>query len=236
MKVLNIGFREACEEVAKVVGTVDKVKVNPEVKASPERLREVFVASQSIKAGDPVFKYLRNRGLTKLPETLRYGKCWEYETKQEQDTMLAVFSLADGEAVTMHRTFIKDGKKLDIEAPKKTMPPLKKMTGGAIRLYPQKDEMLGVAEGIETAIACHERFDMPVWAVTSATLMESFEPPPWAKIVEIFTDNDLNYTGQKVGYVLANRLALAGLVVKVTVAATTGGDFLDDLNNERSPK
>ena len=228
-KVLGVDFKEACLEVSKVIGYANQVNVNPEKKASPERLRELFTTSIPIKIGDPVTKYLKNRGLSDFPATLRYApKCWEYETKKEQEAMLAVFSMADGEAVTIHRTFIKDGKKLDIEAPRKVMTPIKKMAGGSVRLYPQDGDTLGIAEGLETAIACHEVCKIPVWASLSATLMESFQPPVWAKKIEIFADRDTNYTGQKAAYILANRLFVKEhLFVNVSVAKNK--DFLDDL-------
>lgn len=228
MSVLDMGFADACFEVAKVTGTVQAEPVKVE-QASPEKLREVFKASAPIKKGDPVWRYLEGRGLTDFPSMLRYGKCWEYETHRDQDAMLAVFSLADGEAVTIHRTFIKDGQKLGVKSPRKVMPPLKKMTGGAVRLYPKDAGILGIAEGIETAIACHKLFyEVPVWAALNATLLESFVPPAWAKQVWVFGDNDENYTGQKAVYTLANRLAVKeGIKVEVKIAEN--GDFLDDL-------
>jgi putative DNA primase/helicase len=229
-KVLSLDFVETCESIGKIVGTVE-AKVNPEKETSPDKLRELYINSTAIEEGDPVTAYLRNRGLSVFPSVLRYApKCWEYETKREQHAMLAVFSLADGEAVTIHRTYIKEGRKLNVDAPRKVMPPLKKMNGGAVRLFPPDNgEILGVAEGIETAIACHElHYQVPVWATLSASLMESFIPPDWAKQVWIFGDNDSNnYTGQKAAYVLANRLVREGK--KVTVGISNGGDFLDDL-------
>lgn len=229
-KVLGIDFKEACEEVGKIIGYVEKNPVSPETKASPERLRELFVNSVPIKIGDPVTKYLKNRGLSDFPPTLRYAaKCWEYETKKEQEAMLAVFSLADGEAVTIHRTFLADGQKMDIKSPRKVMPPLKKMNGGAIRLYPQEGETLGIAEGIETAIACHQVCKIPVWAAVSAGLLEAFKPPVWAKKIEIFGDRDETFTGEKAAYILANRLVTKDKL-KVNVSISKYGDFLDDLN------
>lgn len=228
MKVLNIDFIEACKEVQKVVGTVEKTKVKPEKKAGPEKLRKVFKSSKPAKDGDPVSTYLQNRGIEKLPKMLRYGKTWEYETKQDQDAMLAVFSLPDGEAVTIHRTFIKDGQKLDIESPRKVMPPLKKMTGGAVRLYEQADEM-GIAEGIETAISASIMYEMPVWAAISATLLENWEPPTGIRRIWVFADNDTEtFTGLKAAYSLANRLAVSGQLVWVEVPKKEG-DFNDML-------
>ena len=231
MKKLNLEFIPACEEVAKVTGTITSKDMNPEKVVTPDRLREMFKSSKPIKPGDPVTEYLRNRGLSDFPPTLRYSpKCWEYETHQEHNAMLAVFALANGEAVTIHRTFIRDGKKLAIEKPKKIMPRLKPMAGGAVRLYPGEHATLGVCEGIETAIAVHQLFDVAVWPCLSAHLLEMFQPPPWAKKIEIFGDNDETCTGQKAAYTLANRLIVKDKI-PATVIISSCKDFLDDLVN-----
>ncbi len=232
MDVLRIDFRTACEDIAKIVGTVEASKSQSEKPVSPEKLREIFKGSKPIKQGDPVVDYLRGRGLSNFPKTLRYApKCWESETKIDQEAMLAVFSLTDGEAVTIHRTYIKDGKKLNIESPKKTMPPIKKMTGGAVRLYEYQGETLGIAEGLETAIAVREMHLIPVWATLSAGLMEVFEPPLEVKKIEIYTDNDSNYAGQRAAYILANRLVIKNKI-SVQVLISEAGDFLEDLIND----
>lgn len=232
-KILGMSFADACMEVSKVVGTVQQYVVEYESKASPERLREMFTGSKPVVKGDPVAQYLENRGLKTFPESLRYHPgTWEYETKQDQQAMLAVFSQPNGTAVTIHRTFIKDGKKLPITAPKKTMPPIGKMTGGAVRLYPANSITLGVAEGIETAIAVNELYNIPVWACLSAALMESFEPPAWAKRIEIYSDNDENYTGQKAAFTLANRLVTKNKL-QAYVLMSWHSDFLEDLNSHK---
>ena len=237
MKVLGIDFKEACEEVAKIVGTVKPSKSQPEPQASPENLRKLFLASKPIKRGDPVSKYLANRGLSDFPKTLRYcPKCWESDTKQDQQAMLAVFTLNNDEAVTIQRTYIKDGKKLDIESPKKTMAPLKKMTGGAVRLYEPDNGLVGVAEGIETAIGCKEQFKMPVWATLSAALLEGFLPPKGIKELVVFSDNDMNFCGQKAAYILANKAYKDIKVHEVQVPARAGEDWLDEITRINEQK
>ena len=101
-----------------------------------------------------------------------------------------------------------------------------------MRLFAVVDNM-GVAEGIETAIACTEYFDVPTWASISAGGMESFEPPTGIKRVLVFGDNDPNFVGQKAAFVLANRLALdpaLNLVLEVSIPPVPGADWLDMLN------
>lgn len=233
MKVLKIEFKEACEELEKIIGKVQVIKHQEEQKTSPELLRKIFKASEPVKKGDPAYKYLQNRGLTQIPEMLRYCPlCWEPETKKNQKAMLAIFTLPKNEAVTMHRTYInEDGYKLNIENPKKILPPLKSMTGGAVRLYEHTGQ-LGIAEGIETAVAIYESYKIPCWAALSSVLLEGFIPPVGVKELIIFGDNDINFTGQKSAYSLANKLSLQGDIrVEVNIPRQDGTDFLNELNS-----
>lgn len=227
-QVLKCDIKEAFEAVSKVVG-IAHMSVPKERKASPEEFRALLKGSYKVKENDPVGQYLKNRGLSDIPADIYYcPKCYESETRKYQKAMLAIFRAVDGEAVTIHRTYIHDGKKLDIKSPKKIMTPLKPMAGGAVRLYNGKPEVLGVCEGIETAIAVHELYKIEVWPCLSAILLEKFEPPDWVHTVNIYADNDYTYTGHKAAYMLANRLVVKNQL-KVEVFISKNGDFLDDL-------
>jgi len=147
--------------------------------------------------------------------------------------MLAVFSLPDGTAVTMHRTYITTkGEKAQVKKAKKMLPALSGLTGGAIRLFPIIDGSLAIAEGIETAIAVYEDTKIPCWAAYSAAMLAKFEPPPEVKHLAIFSDNDRNYTGQAAAYQLANRIAIRGIPVEVYVPHKAGDDWLDVHNKQ----
>lgn len=230
-KVMKLDFTGACEAVERVLGIA---KINPltqEKKANPEDFRKMLESSKKVKNNDPVHRYLKERGLKELPSTLWHcPKCWNTDKKQNYDAMLAVFSDPKGEAVTIHRTYIMNGKKADVPNPKKIMTPLKKMNGGSVRLYPGKPEVIGVCEGIETAIAVHELYGVIVWPCLSAQLLQDWEPPDFVHTVRIYSDNDWNYTGQKAAYILANKLSLKPYELKVVVYVAKNNDFLDDLN------
>lgn len=228
-QVFKCDIKEAFEAVSKVTG-IAHLSIPKERKASPEEFRRLLKGSYKVRKGDPVDKYLKNRGLSDIPFNIFYcPKCYELETRKHQKAMLAIFSAPDGEALTIHRTYVKDGKKLDIKSPKKIMTPLKPMAGGAVRLYNGKPEVLGVCEGIETAMAVHELYKIEVWPCLSAILLEKFEPPDWVHTVNIYADNDYTYTGHRAAYTLANRLVVKNQL-KAEVFVSKNGDFLDDLN------
>lgn len=232
MKVLDVDYKAAMTAIAPIVGTVEMSKYQKEQPISPDLLRKIFKESSPVEKGDSVYLYLKNRGLTSMPKTLLYSPaCYEPETKKNQRAMLALFTLQDGTAVTMHRTFITDdGRKLDIEHPKKALPTLRPMSGGAVRLYPQ-EATLGVCEGVETAIALRNAMRVPVWAVLGTALLAGFEPPKGVETVIIYSDNDTNYAGQKAAYDLANRLVVKNkLRISVEIPSVAGDDFLDEIN------
>jgi len=231
MKVLNVDFKEAAKSVRSVLGLTQISKAQPEATISKELLRKIYTESCPMSLGDPVDNYLKNRGLNIVSPKLRYHpKCYEPETKTNMPAMLATFSLPDSTAITLHRTFLtNNGNKANIENPKKVLPALQSMCGGAIRLFEPKDGMIGVAEGIETALAVYQLTNIPCWSVVSSVLMQKFEPPAGIKYVMIFGDRDASFTGQKSAYILANRLVIQYKVVTEVHLPTCGGDFLDQL-------
>jgi putative DNA primase/helicase len=83
-------------------------------------------------------------------------------------------------------------------------------------------------------------FDMPVWATTSANLMEKWQPPEVAKHITIFADNDLNYVGQCAAYTLAKRLVFETgrdkieRTVNVMVSPRAGTDWNDHIGLEEA--
>lgn len=235
MKVLTVDFKGAVEAVENIIGTCKKQPINNGLQYNPERLRALYKNSKPLTGNCLGSDYLKSRGLSTFPATLRYiRECYEPSTKEKLPAILATFSAPDGEAITLHRTYLSlTGNKADIENPKLTMTPKKEMKGGAVRLFPATDT-IGVSEGLETAIACHESLNgWPVWATLSTSLMVAFEPPAGIKTVIIFSDNDKNYAGQKAAYTLANKLVLKNFTVDVQVPETPGNDFLDELLQTR---
>jgi putative DNA primase/helicase len=242
-KLLNIvkgwEFKESCQEIKKAVslGVPLKCDLNEKpVKTTEDTRKDLnaqIKASCPAKIGGPVSVYLRNRGIEILPGTIWENlNCYESQTKTRMAAMICRFSGADGKPVTIHRTYLQDGKKAKIDSPKKVMTAAGKKDGGAIRIFEHKGT-LGIAEGIETALACYQLFNIPTWAAMDAGYLEKFEPPKNVDKLLIFGDNDTSFTGQKAAYSLARKLAIrSGITVEVRLPEMVG-DWLDELNRKR---
>ena len=225
--VCGLSFKEACREVEKLIPTI---KIEPakrpdtaKARAALNAMRELAVPTDQVP---DVAEYLAGRGL-EVPPGIQAAKSLPYyEDKIEvgrYPVMLGKMVLPNNKPVSYHRTYISNGKKAPVDSPRKMMPPAQSIEGAAIRLYPAA-EVLGIAEGIETAIAAKMGFGIPVWSSVTAEGMKSFEPPEGVTEVVIFGDNDSSFTGQLAAYQLANRLYRS---VKVKVEIPPSGDWAD---------
>jgi putative DNA primase/helicase len=119
--------------------------------------------------------------------------------------MLALIQAPDGQAVTLHRTYLRDGRKLDAADAKKVLSA--GIHGAAVRLF-DAGAQLALCEGIETALAVHLATGKPVWAGISAGNLEKLWVPDTVREVCIYADNDAggDFAGQCFAYALARRL------------------------------
>lgn len=235
MGALALSFPDAMKKVSEIVGAVEvgqgKPKPNYDVK---KMLNDLWADSKPLCGSDTVSKYLHNRGLVIEPMNVRYCEgCYESDTKEKYNAMVALVSCSDGTNGAIHRTYLQDGKKADLKAPKKLTPNVNPLSGGAVRLFPLEykictGDTVGVAEGIETAIAATQLFEVPTWAAIGTSMMEAFVPTKGIKRVVIFGDNDSNFAGQKAAYILGNRLISQGYVVDVEIPDDIG-DWADQL-------
>ena len=94
---------------------------------------------------------------------------------------------------------------------------------GAVRLFPiGGDGHLGIAEGIETALAAQAMFGVPVWAALSADNLARWRWPVDVRRVAIFAD--AGEAGRVAAARLAERLSAAGVPNHVMVPLN-GDDF-----------
>lgn len=229
-------FVGAVKEVAPVLGVVPECAyVENDCTMTPEYLRHIWEGSTVAHKTNLVGRYLNSRGISHVPTCLRlHMSLKEPDSGEKMPCMLGVVRAVDGEALTMHRTFLDtDGNKANIAKPKKLLPGLKKLTGASIRLSGvPEDGRIGIAEGIETALSCYELLGIPTWAAVNSTMMGAWIPPKGIKSVVVFGDNDENHTGQAAAYSLAHRLMVQYKILTEVEIPETTGDFNDVLRNE----
>ena len=227
-KHVNADFIGAAKQISSFIGHIPECKVEQKPKKDPKiALVQVWKNSKPIIGSDQVSKYLRSRKLMLTPENIRFGRIYESETKTNMPAMVGVVMDRAGKCVSLHRTYLSGTSKADLESPKKLMPATDSLSscGAAIRLFKPTD-VVGVSEGIETAIACKQLFDIPTWATISTSIMVGFEPPEGIRKVVIFGDNDANFSGQKHAYILANKLYNKNYIVEVQIPEDVG-DWAD---------
>lgn len=182
--------------------------------------------------------YLTGRGikLTKdVAADLRFIPKARYQDptmKAQLPAMVAAVRNPAGDIVSLHRTFLNEqGEKARVLTPKKltTLASDTTLNGAAIRLG-EPGEILGVAEGIETALSVYTATGLPTWSTICANGMEHFVPPAGVKVVLIWADKDRSETGAKAAKVLARRLreeGILGVILMIEKAIPTEAKGLD---------
>lgn len=228
--VFGWGFKEAAKEVDRIVGTVQACAVaQARTEASKvDALRAAWRSSRTVTMNDPVGLYLSRRlGIEMPPADLRFHPGMKHSTGGMYPVMLALMRYPDGTGASIHRTYLtEDGQKAPVENAKKFMQG-KPLQTASVRLGAAGGR-IGIAEGIETALAASRRFCMPVWAATNATLLECWVPPAGAEHILIAGDNDSSCTGQAAAFGLARRLVREGFTVDVQIPSATGKDWADE--------
>jgi putative DNA primase/helicase len=224
-------FGEVCREVEKLVGTAT---ITPQPRRSNGvRLKAEWETAKKIQVGTPVAAYLKERGLKSGSRHLRF---LERALGENVGAMMAEITDEKGEVLGFHYTYVckKGGRwvKADVEPPKRTRKTGTTISGGSIKLFGPERGLIGLTEGIETALAVRQLFGTPTWACMSTAGLVKVRIPETVRRVLVYADNDENFAGQKAAYELANRLKVKDGFegsVEVQICPMVGGDYLDAL-------
>lgn len=226
LRVTGMDFRELGPRIDTLLRTVPVVKKPARKDVSREAMQRLWSGAMSL-IGTPGELYFQKRGLIATARSLRYSPQVWYSKEERSPAILAQVADVAGRCVNLYRIFIdRDGNKAAFERPKRMM--RSAITGPiAVRLF-ASGPVLGVAEGIENAIAARMLFDMPVWAAMGTVFLERFVEPEGVEELVVFADRDENFAGQKAAYTLANK-AVVARKRKVTVRVPEAGDWNDEL-------
>lgn len=123
-----------------------------------------------------------------------------------------------GDVVSAHRTYLDPHGvgKLPDHDPRKLFGSIKpKQLGGAsIRIGEPQNGVLGIAEGVETAMAVTQLTGETCWSAVNATLLQQFVVPDGVDTVHVYPDLDVSGAGQAAGKALARRLDAEGYKVE----------------------
>ncbi|WP_310461067.1 toprim domain-containing protein [Sphaerotilus sp.] len=192
--------------------------------------------AHALQPGDPVTLYLKRRlgaVLWPLPAALRYVPSLPYWHDGAEigrfPAMVAAITNPAGELVSIHRTWLtRDGRKADVPGPvKKLTRTCGPLAGAGIALWNSPDErgVIGVAEGLETALAAHHGGRMPVCAAYSAGALAAWQWPAATRHLVIWADHD--EAGTDSAKKLRSRAHAAGLTVTTKTPSEPGTDWAD---------
>ena len=161
----NCDFRTAAKKVESVIG---KPPVQEELPEAPTETWAMRLQAEAIQSDQS--KYLTKRGLEIAPGLRWHKKLDYYADKEKVGSFQAMLGavVKDSRFITYHVTYLfPNGDKI-----RKILPSNVSLRGAAIELYPVEGETLGIAEGIETAIAAKMLFKVPVWSALNTSIME----------------------------------------------------------------
>ena len=195
-------FKTIAAEIDAAMGNNGHEPMQKEKNSKREKAIQVFKESQAV-SGTEGHEYLKSRGIFTPPaKGVRYGR-----TKQGKG-LIALATNEFMEPKMLHCTYLEngqktkrwndDGRRMYSLSPKNSNEPL------AIKLA-AASSVLGIAEGIETALSAAQLYKLPVWATMNSGFLEKFIAPTGVKKLYIFADNDSNGTGLAAAFVCGKK-------------------------------
>ena len=136
--------------------------------------------------GTIVETYLRSRGLGEPPPSIRYSTSM-HAGRVELPVMVAAVQRPDGMVIAVQSTLLTlTGKKAPTSTPRITTGALGQ---GAVR-FAKAHDVLGLAEGAETALSAMRITGVPTWACLGGQRMHRVAVPDSVRDLYLFGDND----------------------------------------------
>jgi putative DNA primase/helicase len=179
-KVHGWDFRQAAPEIEKLLPGAQAIQIRHgrDIDVVREEMNTIWRQAKPL-ADVPATARWWDRRVGEVPVTpelraIRSLLCTGYN---DHPAMVARIRDPEGKPCSLHRTYLtSDGEKAAVGEARRVMD-IQLPKGCAVRLHEVTD-VLGVAEGIETAWACWLMFEVPTWALLNAGNMKGFVPPP----------------------------------------------------------
>jgi putative DNA primase/helicase len=189
----------------------------------------IWSEARSIR-GTPAEHYLAGRGLRTDSPQLRFHARTPFGPERSVEYRPALIAAVRDEAglVAIQRTFI-DNRSSGLARGRRCS--LGRLGSGAVRLG-GVSQILGLAEGIETALSASAQFEVPCWATLGSGRFGSIALPATIERLLLFLDNDP--AGRR-SEALA-RSAFAGLKIEAFYPEVSGADWNDMLRTGACPR
>lgn len=186
-------FKTIAAEIDRQFGNTDyKPEQQPKTaNAKRDRAIQLFKDSSPL-AGTQAQEYLHSRGIFTMPTGgVKYG-----QIRGGKDCMIALATTEFSEVRMMHTTALRGGQKHG-DKPRlmfSLAPQGDNVEPVSIKLF-QAGSVLGIAEGIESALSATQLYKVPAWSCMNAAFIKKFRAPTGVEILYIFADNDSGGTG-----------------------------------------
>lgn len=200
-----------------------------------ERIAELWADCVSVRPGDPVALYLAHRlripsGDLRMPECLRLHPALPYWHEGERigifPAMVAQLTAPDGRMVALHRTYLgASGAKANVPTVKKLTAAAGPLAGACIALRRPVRGCIGIAEGIETALAAGLASALPIVAAYCAGNLAGWSWPAGVRRIVIFADAD--EAGRDAAWRLRARALKVRIGCEVLTPPDEGTDWCD---------
>lgn len=236
IRITGMTFPEVCADIRSKLGNIKMNALKPidteaELKKNQARIECIRKGLKRLTGNDLASHYLKGRGITVLPKNDVYfhprASYWEDNKEYFLPAMVSIFRTPQGEGSTMQLLYLSEyADKADISDPKKTMPVVKPMAGGAVRMFPITEQLI-VGEGIVTTLSAYQEFQIPAWAALNAHQVETIIPPETVKEVLFIVDEDESWTGLSACASAAKRLTSVGKRVNLIRLSKDGRTYTE---------